>query len=961
MYTNADQLTLSKKHELQTLSQNEKPHIIAICEVKTKVGALKNLHEYEFGEYTQANQTNVNNTKGRGILILAHNSIKHLIVKVAPMEFEEACSIEVRLSAGDLLLFACLYRSPSKTKTTDEDNIKLNTLMRTISSEKKYSHNCIIGDFNLPTINWENWTTPHGEDSKEERFLDAIRDSFLYQHIDEPTRCRGTDDPSTIDLIFTCEQNQVQNLQYLSPLGKSDHSVLSFTFDCYSERKANSKRYTYDAVDYTILRQFLSTNDWSNELQENINGKSVNQSWKLFKDKILELRNRFVPLKETDCQHWNKRKGAIPIGIDLQNEVREKGRLHRKWVRSTCPVERSHNRQVYITARNRVNRMMSRARRRYEKNICNKSKTKPKVFWSHVRGKMKSASGVSPLLETPNDKSSLKHEDHEKASILQKQFCSVFTIEPEGQLPDFPRRTQQSIDEIVITKEMVKQRLKELDTNKSFGPDEMHPKFLKELAENIAEPLTVIMNRTLQEGTLPEDWKLAHVTPIYKNKGAQNLAVNYRPVSLTSIVCKLMESILREHVIGHLTNLKLLSNKQYGFISKRSTVTQLLKYIDQCCESLSNGKVVDSIYFDFAKAFDTVPHRRLCKKLKGYGIEGQIFRWIKSFLHGRKQLVRVKEARSSENNVVSGIPQGSVLGPLLFVIYINDLPDKVVSNLLLFADDTKIFKEVNSIHDSLAIQEDIDALEEWSKDWLLSFHPDKCHVLTLGKLENIKHAHPYSLGGNQLEHVFSEKDLGILIDAELSFDEHIAKQVNKANSVLGIISRGFENLTPNILYTLYCTFVRPHLEYAQSVWAPKLRKHVNLIEGVQRRATRLVQIYKTLPYEERLRRMDLPTLEFRRKFCDMVQVYKHLNFYDKETTPQKFIKRIRPNRYHNEELQPIFAEDGFRGPQTKSFYYRTIPAWNKLPSDVVTAKSIKEFKIKLKVAWEKHPLKFCNL
>ena len=265
------------------------------------------------------------------------------------------------------------------------------------------------------------------------------------------------------------------------------------------------------------------------------------------------------------------------------------------------------------------------------------------------------------------------------------------------------------------------------------------------------------------------------------------MAVNYRPVSLTSVVCKLMESILREHITNYLTNLKLLSNKQYGFISKRSTVTQLLKNIDECCESLSNGKVVDSIYFDFAKAFDTVPHRRLCKKLEGYGIEGSTLYWIKSFLNGRKQLVKVNEAKSTTDSVASGIPQGSVLGPLLFVIYINDLPDKVLSALLLFADDTKIFKEVNSISDSLLIQKDIDTLEDWSKDWLLCFHPDKCHVLTLGKFENIKHAHPYSLGGIQLEHVFSEKDLGILIDAELSFDEHIAKQVNKANSMLGVI------------------------------------------------------------------------------------------------------------------------------------------------------------------------------
>ena len=319
LYANADQLTPGKIAELYVHKQNEKPHIIAVCEVKTKAGELKHLHEYEHHEYSLVNQTNVDTIGGRGIIILAHNSIKHLIVKISPVEFDEACIIEVRLADRDLLAFACLYRSPTRTRSSDKNNAMLNLLIKTISKDKKYSHKCFIGDFNFPTINWENWTTPHIEESKEEKFLEAIRDSFLLQHVDEPTRCRGSDDPSLIDLIFTSEENQIRDLQYLSPLGKSDHNVLTFTFACYTERKVNSKRYVFEEGDYTAMKQFIVANDWSEALLRSMEEKSVEESWRVFKDNILDLRTQFVPLKESDCQSW-RTKGSIPIGKDLQKK-----------------------------------------------------------------------------------------------------------------------------------------------------------------------------------------------------------------------------------------------------------------------------------------------------------------------------------------------------------------------------------------------------------------------------------------------------------------------------------------------------------------------------------------------------------------------------------------------------------------------------------------------------------------
>ena len=229
-----------------------------------------------------------------------------------------------------------------------------------------------------------------------------------------------------------------------------------------------------------------------------------------------------------------------------------------------------------------------------------------------------------------------------------------------------------------------------------------------------------------------------------------------------------MESIIKEAVLKHMAENNLLSPKQFGFISGRSTVTQLLKYLNKCVDILVSGGVVDAIYLDFAKAFDTVPHSRLLGKLRSYGINGNVLKWIEAFLRDRTQVVKVNGEESFSAPVLSGIPQGSVLGPLLFVIYINDLPDCISSDSFLFADDTKIFREITSAEDSDKLQRDLKALEDWSKKWLLQFNADKCHVLTLGKIENIVHTHRYELYDEQLDHVFEETDLGVTIDHELS-------------------------------------------------------------------------------------------------------------------------------------------------------------------------------------------------
>ena len=290
------------------------------------------------------------------------------------------------------------------------------------------------------------------------------------------------------------------------------------------------------------------------------------------------------------------------------------------------------------------------------------------------------------------------------------------------------------------------------------------------MAKEISPSLTNIFKTSLDTGQLPEEWKHANISALFK-KGDKRSPGNYRPVSLTCVICKIMEKLIREQIVNHMKGNKLFSNKQYGFIEGRSTGLQLIKVIDLWTEMLENDNEIDIIYMDFKKAFDTVPHHRLLKKIQSYGIAGNIYQWIKSFLTHRKQRVSIKGTFSTWEETTSGIPQGSVLGPLLFVIYINDMPEQINSKIFMFADDTKIFTEISTRSDQDMLQEDIKKLDKWSNTWLLEFHPEKCKQMTVTK-KNEENNREYHMRGqsnqiHKIERTHLEKDLGVNIDSQL--------------------------------------------------------------------------------------------------------------------------------------------------------------------------------------------------
>ena len=471
------------------------------------------------------------------------------------------------------------------------------------------------------------------------------------------------------------------------------------------------------------------------------------------------------------------------------------------------------------------------------------------------------------------------------------------------------------------------------------------------MAEELAYPLCKIFNKSIEIGDIPKDWKIAEVKPIFK-KGCKNSPGNYRPVSLTSIACKVLESFVRDYLYKHLINNELLSVEQFGFCSKRSTVTQLIVTLNDWMINLDNKIPVDAVYLDFAKAFDTVPHERLKNKLYGYGVRGNVLKWISSFLGDRNQYVSVNGKCSNKIKVTSGVPQGSVLGPTLFIYFINDLPEVSKCPIKIFADDTKAYSKVQSEEDRLLLQECIDALVEWSEKWLIKFNSSKCNVMHLGK-NNPNYNYEIKENGiyKELNTTYNEKDLGVHIDPLLTFDNHIISTVNKARKVCGLLVRNIEFKSPYIMLSLFKSMVRPIIEYANCVWAPYKRKDIDFIEKVQRHFTKKIIGMKNLSYNERLTRLKLPSLEYRRLRGDIIQVYKIVNGdYDPLTTQSLF--NITNYNTNNINTRQNNSTKLYKKRISTSLYHnfftnRVINIWNSLPQEVVNVDTLSKLKNKI--------------
>ena len=637
-----------------------------------------------------------------------------------------------------------------------------------------------------------------------------------------------------------------------------------------------------------------------------------------------------------------RRISSRPLWMQ-QNIMRIIRKKRRLW--NTYRKSRDYEEYLaYKKVQDETQKLVRQAKRKFERKLAKEAKQKPKLFYSYLKSKSSNKQTVGPL----KDGETVISDNTGMANVLNSFFASVFTVE-DPNIPEVEVRSPEFLSSVEFPPSKVEEKLFHLKSASACGPDKIRSRVLKENSDVLCVPLAIIFTKSLKEGYVPEDWLMANVTSIFKS-GSKLSPWNYRPVSLTCIACKVMESIIRVEIVAHLMKHNLIHFSQHGFMQSKSCQTNLIEYLDTLTKLVDEGHCVDIVYLDFAKAFDKVPHQRLLRKLHAHGISGEMYTWIEKWLSNRKQRVVLNGHHSGWVDVTSGVPQGSVLGPTCFIVFINDIDevlDLVEGFVFKFADDTKYGRVIRTEEDRIQMQNDINRLLEWAELWQMEFNAKKCKIMHVGR-NNPNHDYTmggYAPAGTVLSVTSEEKDIGVIVHNSLKPSSHCGRAAKKANQVLGQMSRSF-HYRDKTWIQLYKTFVRHHLEVSVQAWSPWLKKDIEVLEKVQERAVRMVKGLRSTDYHERLKELGLPSLSERRTRGDCIQVWKYLHGRSPYSSGLMEFAGDQGHRLtrHTHQKMNLMKPKSRLDVRKYSFTSRCVDPWNKLPQSVKAAQDTDAFK-----------------
>lgn len=695
------------------------------------------------------------------------------------------------------------------------------------------------------------------------------------------------------------------------------------------------RRYFYDfkRADWNSILYYLSSVDFMSIFNS---AASIADACNTFYNVLYHCIQSFVPVKSISMKANKYKTRRYPYSIRrLANKKLSAWRRYRK-TRST-------------EAREQYNKAAAKCRLSTRKFIADSERqlvAKGNIgqFYRYANNKFCSKSSIGPI---KSQSDTLTTDSSLKAEIFNDTFASYF-IQDNGVLPgdDFMADVNPlncTISDILFTETSVRRAIKRLKLHSTGGPDEIPPIFYRNCINVLSRPLSLLFSCCFTSNYLPPIWLTANIVPIFK-KGERTDANNYRPIALTCTVCKLMESVIKDQLLSYLLNNKLISRHQHAFIINHSTASNLIECVHDWLVSLNSAHSSDVIYVDFSRAYDSIVISKLLFKLRYYGISGNLFKWIERFLSNRSQRTVIDNCSSLHIPVISGVPQGSVLGPILFLLFINDLDHVccILSRLKLFADDAKFYSETVN-RSSGTLQLCIDRLCNWAGICQLGINVKKCYVVTVTNSHAIVSNHVYFINNVAIASADSVVDLGITISYDLSFKTHIETIVAKSYQRLSVLFRGFVTRNLVFLRRAFITFVRPILEYNSIVWSPTEIHLIDLIEQVQRYFTRHIPALKETPYPERLSALNLQFLELRRLHFDLIYYFKIFNNLTPHDPSDFFLIYHPPSssRSASSYLQkPVKGSKKFH-----SFLaYRSITAWNFLPTNLKQATSVASFK-----------------